>query len=299
MVILSLITVQILFGINYVVSKIIVSNVSPLAWAHTRAIVSAVFFTLLALALRHKHPKPDSKFFKPLILLSLFGVVLNQGAFLVGISYTTATNSAILNTLIPIFTLLIVTIRGQESLSLMRLFGFVLAFCGVLVIRHVEDFDISDKTLIGDLLTILNCLSFAIFLSFSRQFMQTYDRLWSTTWLFIYGSIGFTGLSFNSWMNFHVPPYEPTLYACMIFNVIGGTMIPYFLNNFAIAQVRSSLVALFIYVQPIVTSVLNWVWFGEIISLRASISCGLIFAGVLLSLSERVNLQTATRYGNQ
>src|SRR5689334_21631339 len=104
----ALIIVQILFGINYVVSKILVGALPPLLWASLRVIIAAVFLVTIACLSGKPAPTLNRKFIIPAIFFSLLGVTLNQGTFLLGLHYTTASNSAVLNTLIPVFTLLFV-----------------------------------------------------------------------------------------------------------------------------------------------------------------------------------------------
>lgn len=286
MIVAALITVQVLFGINYVVSKLVVAAFPPLVWASFRIIISSLLMLAASLAFRREmHPKDGRKFFIPLIGFALLGTVINQASFLMGLHYTTATNSAILNTLIPVFTLMIVTARGQEPLTLKRAIGFLFAFTGVLAIRKVEDFTLSDKTLIGDLLTVLNCLCYGLFLSYSKKFLETHDRVWTTTWLFLYGSVGLTVLALPDWVRFSWPPLTPVLLAAMAFAIIGGTLVTYFLSIWTLAYTRSSSVAIFVYLQPIVASALAWFWFGETVTPRTVFSSLLIFTGVLMALA--------------
>src|SRR5689334_15398452 len=131
----ALTTVQVLFGINYVVSKVIVGIFPPLVWASFRVLVSTVALFLIAILSKRPRPQVNARYLFSLAFFSLLGVVINQASFLVGLSLTTSTNSAILNTMIPVFTLLLVTISGQEPLTLKRTVGFFLAFGGVLAIR--------------------------------------------------------------------------------------------------------------------------------------------------------------------
>lgn len=280
----ALITVQVLFGINYVVSKIVVGVVPPLVWASARIIVSSALMLVMAFALKRPRPAGGWQYFGPMVLFALLGTIINQGSFLVGLKYTTSTNSAILNTLIPVFTLLIVTIRGQEPLTPRRATGFFLAFSGVLVIRKVEEISFSDHTVIGDLLTVLNCLSYGLFLSYSKKFLERNDRIWTTAWLFIYGSVGLTLLAAPDWANFQMPEMTPMLAASMAFAIIGGTLITYFLSIWTLAHTKSTNVAIFIYLQPVVAALLAFVWFGETVTLRTFLSSILIFGGVLLAL---------------
>lgn len=285
LVLSALIGVQVLFGVNYVISKVVVDAFPPLAWASFRLVIATITMVAIALLSGRKHPKVGKNFFIPLIGFSLLGMIINQASFLVGLHYTKATNSAVLNTTIPAFTLLIVSLRGQEPLTLKRAFGFLMAFSGVLVIRRVEELNLSNQTLIGDLLTLLNCLSYSFFLSYSRKFLQENDRIWTTAWLFIYGTLGMGVLALPDWAHFHWPAMNTTLVACMIFAIFGGTLLTYFLNFWALAYTKSSSVALFIYLQPVVASLLAWTWFGEQITMRTLASIGLVFLGVLVALS--------------
>ena len=285
LVIAGLLTIQVLFGINYVVTKIVVGAFPPLVWASIRIILcSIIMFAISAAFRRDRFPKDGRRFFVPMIVFSLLGSVINQGSFLVGLRHTTATNSAILNTLIPVFTLLIVTLRGQERLTPRRLIGFVLAFGGVLVIRKVEDLTLSAETALGDGLTILNCLSYALFLSYAKKFLETHDRVWTTTWLFAYGSVGLTLLALPDYANFTPPEITPALLASMTFAILGGTLATYFLNVWTLTYANSSSVSIFVYLQPIVASALAYFWFGELISVRTFAASLMIFGGVLLAL---------------
>jgi drug/metabolite transporter (DMT)-like permease len=281
----SLVVVQVLFGINYVVTKIVISVFPPLLWASLRIIISSLFMLSVALMAGYEHPKDGKKFFGPLVIFALLGIIINQSSFLVGLRYTTATNSAVLSTLIPVFTLMIVTMRGQEPLTIKRAAGFAFALVGVLSLRKIEEISFGNTTWIGDLLTVLNCLSYSFFLSYGKKFMERHDRFWTTFWLFTYGSVGLTALGMHDWMTFSWPHLTSPLIACMAFAIVGGTLLTYFLNFWALAHARSSSVALFIYFQPIVASAVAWIWMGQAPTMRTGISSALIFTGMLLGLS--------------
>jgi len=285
LVLAALIAVQVLFGINYVVSKIVVAAFPPLVWASARIIVASGLMLGLALLFKRKHPAWNSKFFIPLIVYALLGTVINQASFLVGLHYTSSTNSAILNTLIPVVTLLIVTLRGQEPATPRRIVGFICAFIGVLVMRRAEEFSLSNRTLIGDLLMIVNCVSYGLFLSYSKKFLEKHDPLWTTTWLFIYGSVGLTALAVPEWTHFQMPVITQTLAWAMLFAVLGATLMTYFLNFWALAHAKASQVAVFTYLQPLVASIIAWHWLGETITTRTIVASLFIFAGLVLAVT--------------
>jgi drug/metabolite transporter (DMT)-like permease len=285
LVVAALVAIQVLFGVNYVITKVVVGVFPPLLWASIRIIISSAVMLSVAILSGRPHPKDGIKFFGPLVIFSLLGIIINQSSFLLGLRYTTSTNSAILNTLIPIFTLALVTLRGQERLTPRRAAGFVCALTGVLMIRKLSEFTFSDKSWIGDLLTIINSLSFACYLTFSKGFLEKHDRVWTVAWLFIYGSVGLTLLGLHDWLTFEWPPMDARLLYCMTFAVLGGTLMTYFLNIWALAHAKSSSVAIFIYAQPIVATLLAWVWMDQEPTLRVILSSALIFIGMILGLT--------------
>jgi drug/metabolite transporter (DMT)-like permease len=288
LVFLALLLIQLFFGVNYVLSKVIVASLSPLVWASIRIVSASLLMLPIALLSGRPHPRWERGFFVPLIGFALLGIVINQSCFLMGLRLTTATNSAVLNTLIPIFTLAIVTVRGQEPLSVARACGFISAFLGVLVIRRADQFSLSDATLPGDLLTIVNSLSYALFLSVSKRFIERHDRIWTTAWLFFYGSVGITLVSIPEWSAFRLPELSPLLLGSMVFAVLGATLATYFLSVWALAQIRASSVALSANLQPIVAAFVAWIVLSERPTLRVVASSLLILAGMILGFSNEL-----------
>lgn len=285
LVTLALIAVQFCFGSNYVVSKLVVTNFPPLVWAGIRiAIATVVLFAVCFLSGRPR-PKLERAFLWPLVGFALMGTILNQAAFLVGLKMTTATNSAVLNTLIPIATLALVTIRGQEPANWRKGAGFFFALLGVLSIRRLEDVRFSDATVVGDLLMVFNCLIYACFLSYSKKFIEKHDSLWVTAFLFLYGTIGINVIALPSWIAFKPPEMTGILWAACAYAVGVGTLLAYFLNFWALKYAKASQVALYIYLQPIIASTIAYFVFAETISGRVAISSALIFSGMITALS--------------
>lgn len=283
----ALLGVQVCFGFNYIFSKKIVMVFSPFVWADIRILISTVVLVTIAILRRAPFPPMTKEFLKPLLFFALTGTVINQICFLLGLKYTTATNSAILNTLIPIFTLMLVILRGQEKATFRSIVGFISALFGVLWLRGVENFTFSDQTFIGDLLIMVNCLSFAIFLTSSKAFFEKYDRGWSTALIFAVGSIGISIISLPAWVGVEWPEMNLDLWFSVFYGIVGGTILPYVLNNFALAHARTSSVALFIYIQPMIAALAGWLFLSETITFRTIGASLLIFGGVLLGLNQR------------
>jgi drug/metabolite transporter (DMT)-like permease len=127
---LALIAVQILFGSWPVFGKVVLRSMSPSSLVALRLTGAALAFTLLQRKITPllKMPVKDILL---LALCSMLGVIGNQFLYVKGLSLTTAINSALLSTTIPVFTLFVSILFRHDRLSLRRLFGILLAAGGV------------------------------------------------------------------------------------------------------------------------------------------------------------------------
>jgi drug/metabolite transporter (DMT)-like permease len=281
----ALILVQLIFGFNYSASKIILEQFPPVLWGAIRMAVSCVLmFALAMVVVKKEDRKMNPSFMKSTFVYSVFGIALCQGFFLLGLKHTTSANAAILNSMVPVFTLGFAILFGRESWTTQKGIGFLLAVLGVLVLRNVETISFSFETLQGDIYTLLNCASLAIFFTISRDFLQKHSALWATAWMFFFGTIllSFVGIS-------ELPELQPiqtsgTLWAAMIFNVLGATMVTYFLNSWTLKKVSSSSVSLFIYLQPVVAVANDWFFYDSAPTFRMMIAIVFIFFGVCLGV---------------
>lgn len=284
-----LIFIQIMFGMNFSASKIIVTQMDPILWSNLRFLLAGVGMLIVTLAFRRKHPKVDKFFLKAIIPLSLLGMALGQGLFLIGLRHTTSINSAILITLIPILTLVIVVVRQQEHLSTNKIIGFGLSFLGVIFMKDLTSFTLANNTLLGDGLVFLGALCFALYLSYGKAFFMKYDNMWSTTYMFLISGIFMSLFNIPKLLAFELPQLDSVFISCAIFSILGATLLTYLLNNWALKRASSGNIALFIYLQPLVAGILGYFFLKEVITIRMLVCFCLIFLGVIVSLSRRDN----------
>ena len=72
------------------------------------------------------------------------------------------------------------------------------------------------------------------------------------------------------------------------YTVLFATVLAYFLNYYALRHTDSSMVALFIYLQPPIATGLSMLFLGERPTLRFWVAAAGIFLGVYLAVRERV-----------
>jgi drug/metabolite transporter (DMT)-like permease len=259
----------------------------PILWSNIRFFLAGFGMLILTLAMRRPHPKLNKEFLLPVSVLSILGLALGQGLFLVGLRYTTSINSAILITCIPILTLFIVVIRKQEQLTFNKFVGFVMSFMGVLLMRDISSFQLGNETLWGDFLVFSAAFCFAMYLSFGKKFFMKFDNMWSTTWMFFISGFALCIFNFDKMDQVTSVDYSMVFFYCAAFSIIGATLLTYLLNNWALKRAPSGNVAIFIYLQPVVAGLIGFFFLKEEITVRMIICSGLILSGLLFSIYKK------------
>ncbi len=277
----ALFTVQLIFGFNYAASKVVLEKFPPTLWGGVRLLISAgLMFMTSFLFVPAEKRKVNPEFLKKTFLYGLFGMALSQFFFMYGIKHTTTTNSAIMNTMTPIFTLLFAVIGGAEKFTGRRLFSFLLAILGAVVIRDLSEFRMSSDTFLGDFSTLLNCASLALYFTLSQKFLKENSPFWATAWMFLFGSILLLGISVQDFHLLGNLPVDSRFYIAAVYNIVFATLITYFLNAWTLTKVSPSMVAVFFYFQPVIAVFNGWLTFGEHPTLRTFLAMALIFLGV-------------------
>lgn len=276
--------VQILFGLNFIASKVVVGTWSSVGFASWRFLISGLFL-LGFLKLRGMSIRLDKPHWKDLFLLALVGFSISQSCFLWGLKNTTASNTALISSTIPVFVFIINRIRKIGTWSLLKALGLILSFCGVLVLRKVEDFSFSNQSFVGDLFVLAACASLGWLISYSKDFYSKVPPLLGSAHMFWIAGV----ILLPAWFLFSeplIPNFTGEFSTALFYSIFGATCLTYLLNNIALTKVDSDVVGLFIFLQPVVASIVAVTFLGEVFSLRMGLSFAFIAGGVLMVIKK-------------
>jgi drug/metabolite transporter (DMT)-like permease len=222
-----------------------------------------------------------------MFVYALLGIILNQLLSVTGLSLTTATHSALLAIMMPIFIPIISAVFGFEKLNLIKSAGILIAASGVIYLINPSQGDLSQGNVTGDLMIIANGFCYAFYISISRDVISRNGAIRSLAWLFLFGSlvcvplgifslsaVDFSSISTGAWLN-------------IAFIVLCPTIGAYYLNAWALTRVAPSVVAVYIYLQPLVGTCLAIFILGEEWKPRIFLAMALIFTGVFLVSRKR------------
>lgn len=283
-VILTLVFVQLCYGLHYIAARVVIAEIPPRGWAVLRAAGGALILSLICLVVR-RSLRVAPRDLGRLAILAIFGVVLNQVLFIEGLSRTSTSHSSLINASIPMMTLLLAVALGRERVTSGKLAALSIATLGViLVIVSGESF--SGQTT-GDLLTLMNATSFSLFLVLSKRLLQRIDPLTASTILMIFGAIGIGFVGGPTLVEALPLTVSGSTWLLAAFIMIFPTAAVYVLGYWALARIESSSVALFIYLQPIIASTLAIFLFGETLGWRVIVGGLLIFGGIFLTFRNK------------
>ncbi len=225
-------------------------------------------------------------------IFSFFGVIFNQLLFFKGLSLTTATNTSLLAVMIPVFAFAVSALIGNDKLTWRKIMGIIIAACGVIYLINPLKASFSSETTQGDFMIILNSLSYAIYVATSKKLISHYGALKSITWIFIFAF--FINVPIGLYFLQSVNLSEVTISAWLAVGaiVLFPTILAYYWNTWALARVEPSIVAVYIYLQPLIGTLLAIFVLGEEWKPRIFLAMAMIFTGVYFVTRKR-NLNVA------
>ncbi len=292
----ALLVVQVSFAAGAVEGKLAMSPVEsgggavePAALAMARMLGAAAFFHGFA-ALTGTRVKTTLRDHVQLAGLSLIGIVLNQALFLYGLKHTAAFSAALLGATIPVFTAALSVLFRHERANLRMAIGLALAFGGVLWLTGVRSLDF------GAVVIAINCVGYSLYLIFGRRIIQRLGAMTVITWIFTWGAVLFAPIGVRALAS-GAAEWSPRAWLLVGFVVAVPTVIAYITNAWALGRSTPSLVTIYIYLQPLLTALLQWAQLGQGLSGRMLVAAALILVGVGVVASRRAGVAPADARG--
>ena len=247
-----------------------------------RLLIAGIFLTILAYYRDKKTLAvllTSKKNILGIILFTLFGLVLNQYAYLSAIHHTNAGTATVLQYATPVLVLLYTCLRNRIWPSLTEVVAIVLAIGGVFIMAtHGNPSELA-ITPAGLFWGILSAFTYAAYLLLPVQLIRTYGSLHVISLSMLLGGILFPLVS-QAWTYSFDMTGENLL---ALFGIVGiGTIFAYtvFLHGVSIVgAVKGSLLAS---VEPVASVLLTVLVMGTQFYLTDFIGMVLIIAAVLL-----------------
>lgn len=288
---LALVGVQLSFGSFPVFGKIALTVIPAVGLVGFRVGLTALIFVIVQ-TFRRRFWLRDRVDYLKLFGISFLAVTFNQLLFTTGLSLTKASNASLISVTIPIFALTVGYALGSEILRPVKVLGIIVACTGVVLLVDPRNASFSSQTTLGDLLVVANSFCYGVYVAISKSIVTRIGAFRSIMWIFVFASTFCIPLGVYSLRDVDFTSIQPNIWGAILYTALIGTLVPYFLNAWALARVNPSTVAVFVYLQPVVGFMLAVAFLGEHVGINFIVSALLVFVGVYLVTKKFVRVET-------
>jgi drug/metabolite transporter (DMT)-like permease len=276
-----LFVVNLFYGAGFSISKLVMpAFIKPFGFIFIRvSVTTALFAALQKFFIKERVMRKD---FPLLVVCALFGVVANQELFFLGLERTTPINAALIMIMTPILVFVISFFMRYEQATWQKVVGLFFGGGGALLIMSGKGFSFSSSTLLGDVFILLNAASYAIYLVIARPLMKKYHPLTVVTYIFAIGLIPISVFGINQFLTIDWQSFTTSIWLGVAFVVICTTFFAYLLNMLALREVSSSVVGAYIYMQPVLASIIAIFIGQDKLTTEKIIAAVCIFFGVFM-----------------
>jgi len=288
---IAVLSTNIFFAVNFSLVKYISpALIKPYAINIFRVGISLVLFWLLwtmsdvKLHIKKKH---WGRFF----VCGLTGIAINQMFFIKGLTYTSAIHASLLILLTPILISVFAFTVLKEKVTIIKTMGLTLGVGGaVLLILSKEQSSTATNYLFGDLLIIINAISYTVYFIIVKPLMAEYPPLHVVRWVFTFGFLMILPFGWNEFISIPWEKLELSHYLSILFIVVPGTFLAYFFNIYGIQHLGAGTTGSYIYTQPVFAALIAVIFFHEHLTTSKLLAGIMIFLGVFLISLKRGSL---------
>ena len=279
---IALIIVNLIYALNYTIAKDVMPEyMQPSGFILLRVIGGSILFFLTYLFFVKERVK--KKDFFRLMLCGLFGVAINQLFFFEGLNLTTPINAAIIMTISPVLVIITSAIIIKEKITVRKIIGIFLGLIGAcILILNSGDISFENDFFTGNILVLINATSYAIYLVLVKTLMKRYNPITVMFYVFIFGLIFVLPFGIDEILKIDLTTFNEEIYLKIGFVVICTTFIAYMFNAFALKSLNPSVVSVYIYLQPLLASLIAIALNSDSLSLVKILSAIFIFSAVFL-----------------
>jgi len=278
---IQLLCVAVIWGINFVAVKFLLTELSPVNLILFRFIAGSIFLFFLLLFLEDvKIPLKD---FFHLCLLGAIGITIYQFFFTYALKYTSVTNVSIIINTSPLYGGILASVLGYEKFQARRLFAIITGFFGVYILVTKGGFLPEGGDGRGNTLAILSSVFWALYTILSKPLLDKHSPLKVTTYSMLSGAAllcpfipfyldikEYAALSLAGW-------------ACLLYAVVFSIVIAFFLWYRAVSKIGASRTMIYQYSVPVFAAFSAFLLLDEKLYLSQLIGAGIIFVSITMA----------------
>jgi len=271
---------------NFIIGKLILVDIPPVHLSFLRWLACSVILLPFSYKTFRDYRKEISSHLPKILIFSLLGIVGFNCFVYVGLVKTTAINAAIINSSMPIVTLLLAIFVVGEPLTRNRVIGVSLVLLGIAWIsfegnaERLSTFSFGS----GDIFILLGVLCWALYTVLARRWpvaMPLVNFVFLISFIGTLFHIPFLLLEKSPSLQIYLEPY---IFISIIYLGIFPSFMAYILWVKAIQHMGPGKTSLFMYFMPIFSTILAVVFLKEQLFLYHLIGFLFIALGLYIAM---------------
>lgn len=268
--ILFLLFAVLFWGASFIFVKIGLEEIPPINLALLRSIMALPILFIIS-----KFKKIKREY----VILGLMGITSYHFFQNMGMTFTGAAEASIIIASNPIFIAILSRIALKERIAKIGIVGILLAFIGVCMIILRKGFE--NGSIIGDLLCLGSVFSWVGYSIYGKIKLKESNAEEMTAYSTLFGAIFLMPIAIL--FENIVIPKSITAWISILFLGIFSSGLAYLFWYKALEGMNASKAGLYLFLIPVVSSILAYIMLGEILDFMFLMGSSLVIIGLILS----------------
>ncbi len=279
-----LLLVVLIWAANYPLMKWTISGMDVFIFNAIRFLV-ATLFTAVVFFSRASWVPIDRDGWKGIVASGVVAHWLYQVVFVVGLSMTTAGNTAVLMATSPLWTLFIHAAIHRERIKPAAWLGMVISLAGVtaIIVGSGKKIDLGGTAMLGDLIAVAAAVLWALHTNLQKPLVASYSVFQLT---FVMMAIGGFGLSLIALPRAFTFPWQATPWTYYLASMASGAVsigVGSILWSHGVKRLGPSRTSTFSNLIPVVAFIISYLTLHEELLMIQIIGVGVTIFGVWIA----------------
>ena len=286
-----------LFGINGTVSKVVLgSGISSLRLTEVRCAGAVIGLGLLAVAVAPARVRTTRRELPLLVLFGVAGVAFVQLFYFLAIHRLPIGIALLIQYLGPLLIALWARYVDHEAVRRRIWIALVLALAGLAVM--IESWTGVSLDAAGIGAALASAVVFAFYVLFAERAVADRDSITLLAWGFLFATLFWTVV--QPWWSFpaarvartvslagHLHELHLPVWALVLWVIVLGTIVPFILVVGALRHISATRAAVTAMLEPVVATLVAWLWLGERLSAVQLTGAAVVLAGIVVAQTAR------------
>lgn len=287
---LALLGTNIFFAINFTAIKLLINQglIQPFGLNLVRVTISAALLWILFFFNKEKI-KVQRKHYWRFFICAVSGIAINQLLFIKGLSLTYSIHASLLMLATPIFVTLLAAWILRSKLTKNKWLGLLLGITGAtIIISGAGQSNDASNVLLGDILVIINAISYAFYFIWVQPLMKIYPPIMVIRIIFTLGFFLMLPFCISEYLETPWANYQALDWGLLFTIIFCGTFLAYIFNVYGIKVLGPGIAGSYIYTQPVFAAIVAMIVLKENLDIYKIIAALCIAAGVYLSTKKEM-----------